>query len=151
MRVAHDASSLSIILDELSEKQLVLIDTAGISQRDKRLAEQMSCLINSGKSIDSYLVLSTTAQTQILKDAVKTFNMIPLAGTILTKLDEAVSLGECLGVVIEEKIKLAYITDGQRVPEDLLHADPVQLISKAVDLGNSETEDWVTAMTLNQG
>jgi len=149
MRVAHDAESLSGILDELSEKQLVLIDTAGISQRDQRLAEQMSCLMNSGKSIDSYLVLSTTAQAQILKDAAKTFNMIPLAGIILTKLDEAVSLGESLGVVIGEKIKLAYVTDGQRVPEDLHLADPSQLIENAVNLGDAEAEDWVTAMTLN--
>jgi len=125
MRIAHDANSLSIILDELADKELVLIDTAGISQRDKRLAEQMSCLMNSGKSIDSYLVLSTTAQTQVLKEATETFKMMPLAGTILTKLDEAVSLGESLGVVINEKIKLAYITDGQRVPEDLHLADPV--------------------------
>jgi len=102
MRVAHDAESLSVILNELSEKQLILIDTAGISQRDKRLAEQMSCLMNSGKSIDSYLVLSTTAQTQVLKTAAQTFSLLPLAGTILTKLDEAVSLGESLGVVIAE-------------------------------------------------
>ena len=151
MRIAHDANSLSIILDELADKELVLIDTAGISQRDKRLAEQMSCLMNSGKSIDSYLVLSTTAQTQVLKEATETFKMMPLAGTILTKLDEAVSLGESLGVVINEKIKLAYITDGQRVPEDLHLADPVKLISKAVDLGDVEIQDWVTAMTLNQG
>ncbi len=150
MRIAHDANSLSIILDELNDKKLVLIDTAGISQRDKRLAEQMSCLINSGKSIDCYLVLSTTAQSQVLKEAAQTFKMITLAGTILTKLDEAVSLGESLGVVINEKIKLAYITDGQRVPEDLHLADPVKLINKATDLSDAETEDWVTAMTLNQ-
>ena len=151
MRIAHDAESLSVILNELSEKQLILIDTAGISQRDKRLAEQMSCLMNSGKSIDSYLVLSTTAQTQVLKDATKTFSLLPLAGTILTKLDEAVSLGESLGVVISEKLNIAYVTDGQRVPEDLHDADPVKLINKAANLGQTDTEDWVTAMTLNQG
>jgi len=151
MRIAHDAESLSVILDELSEKQLILIDTAGISQRDKRLAEQMSCLMNSGKSIDSYLVLSTTAQTQVMKEATKTFSLLPLAGTILTKLDEAVSLGESLGVVIAEKLHVAYVTDGQRVPEDLHDADPVKLINKAVSLGQTDAEDWVTAMTLNQG
>ena len=149
MRVAHDASSLALILNELSDKKLILIDTAGISQRDKRLAEQMSCLINSGKSIDSYLVLSTTAQTQVLEAAVKTFSLLPLAGTILTKLDEAVSLGDCLGVVINEQLKVAYITDGQRVPEDLHSADPSQLINKAVTLGHADAEDWVTAMKLN--
>ncbi len=151
MRIAHDAESLSVILNELSDKQLILIDTAGISQRDKRLAEQMSCLMNSGKSIDSYLVLSTTAQTQVMKDATKTFSLLPLAGTILTKLDEAVSLGESLGVVIAEKLNVAYVTDGQRVPEDLHDADPIKLINKAVNLGQIDAEDWVTAMTLNQG
>jgi len=151
MRVADDALSLSAILDELADKQLILIDTAGISQRDKRLAEQMACLMNSGKSIDSYLVLSTTAQTRVLNEAIKTFSMIPLAGTILTKLDESVSLGESLGAVIDKKLKIAYITDGQRVPEDLHIADPAQLFDKAANLGHADAEDWVTAMQLNQG
>ncbi|MFT5451242.1 MAG: flagellar biosynthesis protein FlhF [Enterobacterales bacterium] len=151
MRVADSADSLSIILNELANKKLVLIDTAGISQRDKRLAEQMSCLINSGKSIDSYLVLSTTAQTLVLKDAIKTFSMIPLAGTILTKLDESVSLGESLGAVIASKLKIAYVTNGQRVPEDLHLADSGLLFEKAVTLEHDDAEDWVTAMKLNQG
>lgn len=151
MRIADDAKSLSTILDECSDKQLVLIDTAGISQRDKRLAEQMSCLMNSGKPIDCYLVLSTTAQTRVLKDAIKTFSQISLAGTILTKLDESVSLGESLGAVISEEMKIAYITDGQKVPEDLHAAEPRQLFDKAEQLGQEEVEDWVTAMKLNQG
>jgi flagellar biosynthesis protein FlhF len=151
MRVADSAESLSIILNELANKKLVLIDTAGISQRDQRLAEQMSCLINSGKSIDSYLVLSTTAQTLVLKDAIKTFSMIPLAGTILTKLDESVSLGESLGAVIAAKLNIAYVTNGQRVPEDLHLADPGLLFDKAVTLEHDDAEDWVTAMKLNQG
>jgi flagellar biosynthesis protein FlhF len=151
MRVADSADSLSIILNELANKKLVLIDTAGISQRDQRLAEQMSCLINSGKSIDSYLVLSTTAQTLVLKDAIKTFSMIPLAGAILTKLDESVSLGESLGAVVAAKLKIAYVTNGQRVPEDLHLADPGLLFEKAVTLEHDDAEDWVTAMKLNQG
>ena len=151
MRVAHDGNSLSTILDELSDKKLILIDNAGISQRDKRLAEQISCLMNTGKSINSYLVLSTTAQIQVLKETVKTFGLLPLAGTILTKLDEAVSLGESLGVVISEQLNISYITDGQRVPEDLHSADSAQLINKAINLGQVDAEDWVTAMALNQG
>jgi len=151
MRIADDAASLSVILDELADKQLILIDTAGISQRDQRLAEQMSCLMNSGKSIDSYLVLSTTAQSRVLKEAIKTFSMIPLEGTILTKIDESVSLGESLGAVIDSKLKIAYITDGQRVPEDLHLANSAQLFDKAANLGHADTEDWVTAMKLNQG
>jgi len=151
MRVADNATNLALILDEFSDKELVLIDTAGISQRDQRLAEQMSCLMNSGKSIDSYLVLSTTAQALVLKEAIKTFSLIPLAGTILTKLDETVSLGESLGSVISEHLEIAFITDGQKVPEDLHLAKASNLFDQAAKLGVNDTEDWLTAMKLNEG
>ncbi len=151
MRVADDAQTLSVILDELTDKKLILIDTAGISQRDQRLATQMSCLMNSGQAIDSYLVLSTTAQTLVIKEAIKTFSMIPLSGTILTKLDESVSLGESLGSVISENLEIAYITDGQKVPEDLHLAKAENLFEQAAKLGVKDTEDWVTAMALSKG
>jgi len=151
MRVADNASNLAQILEEFSDKDLILIDTAGISQRDQRLAEQMACLMNSGKSIDSYLVLSTTSQALVLKEAIKTFSLIPLAGTILTKLDETVSLGESLGSIISEQLKIAFVTDGQKVPEDLHLAKASNLFDQAAKLGVNDSEDWLTAMNLNEG
>lgn len=146
MRVADSAEKLEEILEEFADKELVMIDTAGISQRDKRLAQQMNCLMNSGKNIESFLVLSTTSQTSVLRQAVKTFGVIPLSGVILTKLDETMSLGESLSAVIANQLKVSYITNGQRVPEDIAIAKPSELLRLAVDLEKQMQQDWITAM-----
>lgn len=151
MRVADSAENLEEILDEFSDKELVLIDTAGISQRDKRLAQQMNCLMNAGKDIKTYLVLSTTAQTSVLKQAVKTFGVIPLSGVVLTKLDETMSLGESLSAVIANQLKVSYVTNGQRVPEDIAVAKPTELLRLAVDLEQQMQQDWITAMQRQLG
>jgi len=151
MRVADSAEKLEQILNEFSDKKLVLIDTAGISQRDQRLAHQMSCLMNAGKPINSYLVLSTTSQTSVLKQAIKTFSIIPLSGVILTKLDETMSLGESLSAVISKQLKVAYTTNGQRVPEDIAVAESTELLRLASELEHQEQLDWVTAMQRQLG
>ena len=154
MRIAHDASSLQKVLHELRDKSLVLIDTAGISQRDKRLIEQMQCLINAQMPIRYYLVLSTTSQTSVLRESTQTFGHLPLQGTILTKLDETRSLGESIGTILQQGLSLSYLTDGQRVPDDLHVGRTEVLINKAVSLAensqNDNNDDWFVALQLNQ-
>jgi flagellar biosynthesis protein FlhF len=151
MRVADSADKLEDILTEFSDKKLVLIDTAGISQRDKRLAQQMNCLMNAGRQINTLLVLSATAQTSVLKQAVKTFGVIPISAVILTKLDETMSLGESLSTVIANQLKVAYITNGQRVPEDIAMAEPNELLRYATELEQQVQQDWITAMQRQLG
>ena len=151
MRVADNAEHLQAILDEFSNKKLVLIDTAGISQRDKRLAQQMSCLTNTTADIKSLLVLSTTSQTAVLRQAIKTFSAVPMHGVILTKLDETQSLGESLSAVIGNQLKVTYTTDGQRVPEDIALADANLLLKLASEMENEKQHDWVTAMRRQLG
>ena len=130
---------------------MILIDTAGISQRDKRLAQQMSCLTNTTADIKSLLVLSTTSQTAVLKQAIKTFSAVPLGGVILTKLDETRSLGESLSAVMSHQLKVNYTTDGQRVPEDIALADANLLVKLASEMENEKHHDWVTAMRRQLG
>jgi len=151
MRVADSAEHLQTILEEFSHKKLILIDTAGISQRDKRLVQQMSCLVNTTADIKSLLVLSTTSQTAVLKQAIKTFSRVPLSGVILTKLDETQGLGECLSAVISHQLKVTYTTDGQRVPEDIALADANLLLKLASEMENEKQHDWVTAMRRQLG
>ena len=91
-------------------------------------------------------MLSTTSQTSVLRQAVKTFGVIPLSGVILTKLDETMSLGESLSAVIANQLKVSYITNGQRVPEDIAIAKPSELLRLAVDLEKQMQQDWITAM-----
>lgn len=135
----HAASSrgeLGEILKALLDKKLVLIDTAGMSQRDMRLTEQFGAL-GSVPLIKTFLVASVTVQRSVFEEVVRAFGRVRLDGCILTKLDEAASLGDALSVVASAQLPINYLSDGQRVPEDLHPARVSRLISRAVALGRA--------------
>ena len=135
VRVAKDAQELADILHQLRHRRLVLLDTAGMGQRDIRLSEQLDTLMqNSGAKIRSYLVMPATSQRRVLEETIEHFRRIPLSGCVLTKLDEALSLGEIICVAIQNALPIAYLADGQRVPEDLKVATGNYLVSRANEL-----------------
>ena len=127
-----DEIELARTLDELSDKHLVLIDTAGMSQRDRRINAQIA-LLSTGRAakVQRLLMLSATAQAGTLDDVIRAYLGAGLAGVILTKIDEALSLAPALDVVVRHKLILQYITNGQRVPEDLHRANPLYLVDRA--------------------
>jgi flagellar biosynthesis protein FlhF len=127
-------SELPDLLDHLSEKRLVLIDTAGLSQRDPRLASELTTLAQASDRLEISLVLSAAAQAGAIEEAVEHFAPARPATCVLTKLDEATSLGGALSTLIRSKLPLVYVSDGQRVPEDLSPARAHQLIARAVEL-----------------
>ncbi|WP_417762057.1 flagellar biosynthesis protein FlhF [Shewanella sp.] len=137
VKQANDLKELEQIVYQYRNRKLVLIDTAGMGQRDMRLCEQLDSLTaNSRLPIRSYLVMSATGQRRVLEEAVAHFQRIPLAGAILTKLDESVSLGAALSVLIQSGLSLSYVTDGQRVPEDMQVADTLSLAKQALAVLN---------------
>lgn len=133
VQVAADCEELKTILNHSSEHKLTLIDTAGISQRDLRLSEQLATL-NIGEDIKIYLVLSATGQMNLQDDVVRSFGKTNLHGCILTKLDEAASLGEVFSVLIKHKLPVAYLSNGQKVPDDLHLARGNSMVKEAVKL-----------------
>jgi len=154
VKQAHDLAELEQILYQFRNRKLVLIDTAGMGQRDMRLYQQLDNLTaNSRIPIRSYLVLSATGQRRVLQDAVNHFKRIPLSGVVLTKLDESVSLAGALSVLIQSGLPLSYVTDGQRVPEDMKVADTLLLAEQALAaLENTEQQSlpdtaWSDNMT----
>ncbi len=118
------------VLDELSDKKLVLIDTAGMSPRDPHSYEGLDVL-STTTSINTYLVLSANTQRTVLNEVVRNFKRLIIKGCILTKLDESVSLGDALSVIIHHRLPLAYVSDGQRIPEDLYPARVADLLDRA--------------------
>jgi flagellar biosynthesis protein FlhF len=139
MAVATDGAQLKAALDKLADRKLVLIDTAGMSQRDLRLCEQFNTLNSVGHDIDTHVVLSATAQPGSLNELVQVFDRQALAGTIITKVDEATSLGGVMDVVIRNQLKLAFLSTGQKVPEDLVPAAADKLVQRAVELMKFDT------------
>jgi flagellar biosynthesis protein FlhF len=103
-----------------------------MSQRDIRLCEQLTTLMkNSRVKIKSYLVLSATVQYNVLQETVAHFKRMPLAGCIFTKIDECLSLGEIISIAIQNGLPIGYITNGQRVPEDIEVADGIRIVEQA--------------------
>ncbi len=140
VRPVSDVEELSAALYQLRNRRLVLIDTAGMGQRDVRLTEQLDTLVKNAKvRIRNYLVLPATSQRRVLQEAYEHFRRVPLSGCILTKLDESLCLGDVLGMCIQNSLPISYVTDGQRVPEDIKVADASELV--AATLQQIETDD----------
>jgi flagellar biosynthesis protein FlhF len=137
---ANGGDELADRLHMLADKQLVLIDTAGMSQTDVRLSEQFHKLRDGSPEIQPYLVLSANTQLAAINETIRNFSRAKLAGAIVTKLDESASLGGILTAAIRHKLPLAYCGTGQRVPEDLQQAKSHRLVSKAVSLMQNYTE-----------
>lgn len=127
----RDASDLTIALAEMKHKHIVLIDTAGASQRDTMVAEQIAMLSAGGGRVQRLLCLNTTSTAETLDEVVRAYRGDGLAGCLLTKLDEASGIGGALDVAIRHKLPLAFVANGQRVPEDLHLPDRAQLLERA--------------------
>jgi len=140
VRVAKEKSELVDILNSFSDKELVLIDTAGMGQRDIRLSEQFSLLADSAPLIKTFIALSTTTHRAGLEEIVKAFSGVQLHGCILTKIDETTNLGGALSVALLNHLPIAYVSDGQKVPEDFHLARAYNLISRAVSIAEQVDE-----------
>jgi len=132
VRLARDHQSLQAALTELRAHRLILIDTAGMSQRDLRLAEQLSLVRAGSPAVKLYLVLAANAQIAALEETVAAFTPGAVHGAIITKVDETSSLGGVLSVLGARGLPVAYVSEGQRVPEDLAPARSHNLVSRCV-------------------
>jgi flagellar biosynthesis protein FlhF len=141
MHVAENAQDLRRVLDGFANKKLVLIDTAGMSQRDVRLANQFATLKVEGHSVRTILALSAGADRACLAEAQRVFAAAAPEALIVTKLDEAAALGGVLSLAIVSGLPVAYLSDGQRVPEDLHRAAPKRfwLLHNALKLSASSS------------
>jgi len=137
MHAANGAQELLRVLERLKSKKLILIDTAGMGPRDERLTEQLSALKYGASGARVLLALPAQAEGQALDEIVCAFVRVKPAACILTKVDEAASLGAAISTVLRHKLKIAYICNGQRVPEDLhaSHLKRIWLVRAALELG----------------
>jgi flagellar biosynthesis protein FlhF len=137
VHVPERFEALPDLISHLGRYRLVLIDTPGSSLRDAQLAARMSVLANCASRLETALVLAASTQAGALEEAVQRFRPANPASCLLTKVDEAASLGGALSVLIRARLPLAYTSDGQRVPEDLRPARALELVSQAVRLARA--------------
>lgn len=127
----RDASELRQTLAELRNKHMVLIDTVGMSQRDRMVAQQAAMLTGAG-DVRRLLLLNSTSRGDTLDDVISAYRGPDLAGCIFTKIDEAVSLAPVIGAAIAHELEVFYVTNGQRVPEDLHLPNRTYLLHRAM-------------------
>jgi flagellar biosynthesis protein FlhF len=129
-----DEADLKIALAELKNKHTVLIDTVGVSQRDKMVTQQVAMLSGAGVNVKRLLCLNATSTGETLSEVVRAYQGSGLSGCILTKIDEAATIGGVLDIAIRQKLHLYYVASGQRVPEDLHIANKEYLVDRAFKL-----------------
>jgi len=129
----NESNSLAQVMLDCCDYKLVLVDTAGLRQGDPELKHQLANL-RAFSHLKNYLVMACNTQTQWLKASVHAYKNVGLAGCVLTKLDETISLGETLGVVMQENISVSYYTDGRDFTRHIGVARPHKLITLAVSL-----------------
>lgn len=130
--VVNEYTDLNSVLDKYSSYSLVLVDTAGMNPRDRNLERQLLMIKRAPSRLKKLLVLPCTSQRQVLKTVLDVYAQVQLDGCVLSKLDESASLGEVISVVIEDRLPVVYIADGQRIPDDIQPARAHNIISRAV-------------------
>lgn len=135
VHAVKDAGDLALALSELRNKHIVLIDTIGMSQRDRALSDQIAMLHGANAPVQRLLLLNATSHGDTLNEVVQAYRSAgehpDLAGCILTKLDEATHLGGVLDTVIRYKLPVHYVSTGQKVPENLYVASTKFLLKSA--------------------
>jgi len=137
VRTADDPEVMQEAIASLSDRRLILIDTAGMGGDTERFQQQVETLRAAGDDITTLLTLSATTEGTALEKAIDLFSITRPSACLLTKLDEAASLGAAISAVIHSGLPLAYLADGQRVPEDLSPARAHPLVERAADLLDS--------------
>jgi flagellar biosynthesis protein FlhF len=133
MHAPNSGMELARVLERLQSKRLVLIDTAGMGPRDVRLSEQLEGLKLGAPRAKYMLALPAQGEGHALEEIIHAFAPVSPTSCILTKVDEAASLGGVISTTLRHKLKIAYLCNGQRVPEDLhsAHRHRVWLIRAA--------------------
>jgi flagellar biosynthesis protein FlhF len=135
VHTAHDRASLEDLLELLSAKKMVLIDTAGMAQRDGRTRELLEMLAH--RSIQKVLVVDASSQGETIDDVIISWKASQCKGVILSKIDEAVKLAPALDALIRHKLKNIGVANGQRVPEDWHRLSANALVHRALKGGGS--------------
>jgi len=130
---ASDASELASLLQHVADRDLVLIDTPGMTVRDARLPSVIDTLKANAPKVRTTLVLPANLLPGSLEHSVQAYAPLAPKGCILTKLDETPSPGGALSIVLRHGLSVEFVTDGQRVPEDIHLADARRLACRLAD------------------
>lgn len=108
---------------------IVLIDTAGRNFRNKQYVEELKSVIDFDEEIETLLVLALTAKYSDMIDIINQFSLVKINKLIFTKVDETSTYGTMLNLISKYKAGVAYLTNGQNVPDDIVEASPKSIVN----------------------
>ncbi|GAB7025841.1 flagellar biosynthesis protein FlhF [Geotalea toluenoxydans] len=136
LEVAATAKELEAVLAKHADKDLILIDTAGRSPKDREKLEELKVYLESCPGIETYLCISATTRDREMNEIVAQYSLLPITRLLFTKLDESESYGCIVNAQVRNRFPLSYFTTGQKVPEDI----EVATARKLANLVLRETE-----------
>ncbi|MFP4428238.1 MAG: flagellar biosynthesis protein FlhF [Desulfovermiculus sp.] len=141
LEIVSTPEQLNTVLRRQGVNKLTLIDTAGRNPRDEQSLQELEAFLGQGLGIDKHLVLSATTREEDLQGIAKRFSPLGLDGLVFTKMDETRHYASLVNVQYQTGCPLSYLTDGQRVPEDLHPADPESLSRIIINLDEKSLHD----------
>jgi len=127
LEVASTPAELEKAVKKHSACDLIFIDTAGRSHKDKEKLDEMKSFFENKITVEVYLCLSATTKDRELEEILQRFSIFPISKVVFTKIDESESLGNMVNLLMKDNLSIAYFTTGQRVPEDIEIATPAKL------------------------
>lgn len=128
VKVIFTPENLHQTLNDMNDQEMIYIDTAGRSHRNKTQVEELKTYLENSQADDIFLVLSSTSKYQDLVDILETYQDINITSLIFTKLDETSNYGSIYNIACNEKYPISYFTIGQNIPDDIEIADPIKLV-----------------------
>ncbi|MGE4452109.1 flagellar biosynthesis protein FlhF [Castellaniella sp.] len=135
VHVVQDVHEMRRIMQAVRPDQTLLIDNVGISQRDRYIHEQAALLAGAGRTVERLLVLNAVSHGDTLDEVARSYagdGGTPLRGCIVSKIDEASRLGAALDTAIRYQLPIHYVSNGQKVPENLLFLSAAELVDRAL-------------------
>jgi len=127
LEVASTPKELEKAVEKHSDCDLIFIDTAGRSHKDKEKLDEMKNFLDHKIPMEVYLCLSATTKDRELEEILNRFRIFQVSKVVFTKIDECESFGNMVNLLIKDNLQIAYFTTGQRVPEDIEIATPAKL------------------------
>ncbi|MGO4887763.1 flagellar biosynthesis protein FlhF [Anaerobacillus sp. MEB173] len=133
LEVAYNIEDFLRAKEQFADYDLVLVDSAGRNFRNEVYVEELKKIINFDHEMETYLVLSLTSKYQDMEAIINQFSSINIEKVIFTKKDETYNFGTMINLLTKQNVGLAYITNGQNVPDDIIEASPSIVMNILLD------------------
>lgn len=148
--VVPNNGDLNKVLDGLTDKKLVLVDSAGLASQDPHFSTQLSMLKQTGARVKKLLVLPLTSQSRCLQENYEIFKPAGLSGCVFTKLDECFCLGAAMSVAALTRLPINLVTDGPHIPDDIHYPDAAKLMKLAEQMARMARTRWQASVAMNE-